>query len=169
MRYALGLDAAITREIQTRRHAITSGAVVLGPLDSHRDLLQLKVAGVLALVEGRLDISPEDWQLAGVVVDTSVRVRSWVEQRIAAHDALDEDRVTARTKRRAAAAEQGRARDDRTQGGRDCALGSNTGDRYEDGDASPAGVERTARNVRPRARTFARTRLDSAGPGRGAV
>ena len=44
-------------------------------LDEHTDLIRLKIAGLLAGLQGRLDISEEDWQLAGIVVATSRRVR----------------------------------------------------------------------------------------------
>jgi hypothetical protein len=35
------------------------------PLDEHRDLVRVKVAGTLAVLDDRDDISPDDWTLAG--------------------------------------------------------------------------------------------------------
>lgn len=48
------------------------------PLDAHRNLLRLKIAGVLAFVDNRLGVSDEDWALTTQIVDNSVAVRSWL-------------------------------------------------------------------------------------------
>jgi hypothetical protein len=51
------------------------GDLVVAEMDSHRPLLVLKVAALLALLESRWDIGLDDWALAEVVVETSDAVR----------------------------------------------------------------------------------------------
>ena len=46
------------------------------PLDSHISLVRAKVAGLLALMDGgRLNVTEEDWRLAGCIVEESCQVR----------------------------------------------------------------------------------------------
>jgi hypothetical protein len=47
-------------------------------LDSHRDLGLLKIAGCLAVLDGRDDVNPDDWTLAGQIMATSDGVRNWI-------------------------------------------------------------------------------------------
>lgn len=77
------LDPVITTEIRTARLAIVRGEVEVESLNAHRTLLRLKVAGLLAGLEERLDITTDDWDLAATVVDTSVAVRTMVVDAIA--------------------------------------------------------------------------------------
>ncbi|MEV7329575.1 hypothetical protein [Micromonospora sp. NPDC093244] len=51
-------------------------------LDSHALLTRFKVAAVMALLDGRIDVSSEDWQLAKVVMDVSNRERDKVLARL---------------------------------------------------------------------------------------
>ena len=75
----VSLDHTITREVVDRARARARGQADENPLDAHRDLLRLKVAGLLAILDGRRDrITPEDWALAGMVMDTSDRVRATI-------------------------------------------------------------------------------------------
>ena len=53
------------------------------PIDGHLDLLRAKVAVALMRLNGRTTLNDEDWDLAGVVIDESVRVRRWVQQVLA--------------------------------------------------------------------------------------
>ncbi len=95
----------IKKEIRARAHAVRSGAIAPDPLDSHRDLNRLKVAGLLAILAGRTDINLEDWMLAGMVMDTSDTVRRWVmDTNIAAADELESARTRAAIKRQLLAA-----------------------------------------------------------------
>lgn len=48
------------------------------PLDSHADLVRIKVAGLLSLLDGRQAISPEDWELASTIWQVSCAVRAEV-------------------------------------------------------------------------------------------
>lgn len=74
----LDIDPAIAGEIRARHLARARGEVVPDPLDAHRDLSRLKVAGLLALLAGRTDIDADDWRLAGDVLDVSDRVRGGI-------------------------------------------------------------------------------------------
>ncbi|HMS75078.1 hypothetical protein [Gordonia sp. (in: high G+C Gram-positive bacteria)] len=47
-------------------------------LDGHAMLTRCKVAGVLAIMHGRSVVSALDWELSGVVMDESDRVREWL-------------------------------------------------------------------------------------------
>jgi hypothetical protein len=49
--------------------------VVIDPLDTHLGLLQLKVAAIIALIEGRFGVSGADWSLAEQIVKVHLRVR----------------------------------------------------------------------------------------------
>jgi hypothetical protein len=53
-------------------------------LDNHLDYVRLKVAGLLAILHGRLWVELEDWRLAGMVTDNSVAVRQWAKAQLAA-------------------------------------------------------------------------------------
>ena len=53
------------------------------PIDGHLDLTRAKVAVALMRLNGRVFLNSEDWDLAGVVIDESVRVRQWVQQVLA--------------------------------------------------------------------------------------
>lgn len=45
------------------------------PLDTHRLLVGVKVAGVLAMTEGREQVNVDDWQAAKAIVDESINTR----------------------------------------------------------------------------------------------
>lgn len=47
--------------------------------DGHGTLLRLKVAGALALLDGRLDISDEDWALAKLINEASRATIAWIK------------------------------------------------------------------------------------------
>jgi len=74
---------AIAREIRARDLVKVRGNGDGDPWRGHRDLVRLKVALVLAILERRVDIRPDDWELAGVVVDTSDAVRKHAQTVIA--------------------------------------------------------------------------------------
>lgn len=54
------------------------GTTNVDPLDTHGDLVRLKVAAALAFIDaGRLDVTEADWVLAGDVMRRSNVVRAW--------------------------------------------------------------------------------------------
>lgn len=70
----LGFPDEAYRESDTRRLAVLHGAGVQ-PLDSHAMQVKAKVSALLALLDGRMTVSVEDWQLAGEIMTESNRVR----------------------------------------------------------------------------------------------
>lgn len=71
-------------EVRARLIARGRGDAQGSELDTHRDLLRLKVMGTLALLEGRQEATGDDWRLAGMIMDNSDEVRRWVQDSIAA-------------------------------------------------------------------------------------
>ncbi len=53
-----------------------------GALDGHRGLARLKIAAALAVLDGRLEVADEDWDLAAVVISTSDAVRADVQRHL---------------------------------------------------------------------------------------
>jgi hypothetical protein len=91
------------------------GSEDVDPLDKHLMLVRLKVAFGLALLDGRRDITEDDWRIAGQLIDVSNRVRSEMRAVITerhrsantarAHDQADReaiitDRLSERTQQR---------------------------------------------------------------------
>jgi hypothetical protein len=93
-RHPLGIDPAIVREV--RENYAYRQAHGCDFLDEHRDLIRLKTAGGFALLDGRLDDSDEDWELAGMVMDMSDATRATV---LDALNAEDEEQEHARRER----------------------------------------------------------------------
>lgn len=72
----------IREEARERKRALGRG-LPGDEFDGHATLLRLKVAGALALVEGRLEISDEDFALAGMVTDASKATIRWTQSILA--------------------------------------------------------------------------------------
>lgn len=76
--------------IRSERARVGRGELLIDPLDTHRNLATLKVAGVLAVLDGRRDIEQADWSLAQRIMRHSDGVRGWVvgesERRRQAHE-----------------------------------------------------------------------------------
>ena len=72
------VSRAVCAEVRGRQLEVQRGRLLLDPLDSHRDLSRLKVAALLGVMAGRCSIESEDWDLAGIILDTSDAVRRWV-------------------------------------------------------------------------------------------
>lgn len=92
---------AIRRAIRAERQAILRCEVVIDPLDGHRTLNRLRVAAVLAWIDGRLDVACDDWDLAGLVMETSANVRGNVAAELAERRAREAEQQTAREVRTA--------------------------------------------------------------------
>lgn len=93
----------IARRIIDRDLAVNRGDITIDPLDAHRELLTLKVAAILAWIDGgRYSIHPDDHQLACQIMDVSDRVRSWViavgAQQVAADEAAQTRRLVTRAR-----------------------------------------------------------------------
>ena len=95
-RHHLSITETIAAEIRADRLDAMRGQSEREALDAHRTLGRLKVAAALALMDQRLDVSDDDWRLAGVIAETSRAVRRAVEHQVA----------VARTQQERAAAER---------------------------------------------------------------
>ena len=95
----------ITNEIRSAHLAKARGHVRIDPLDSHANLLRLKIAGLLAILDGRLDINLGDWTLAGTIRDVSDAVRGSVRAELSRHAATMEQHTSRRLALRAVDAE----------------------------------------------------------------
>jgi hypothetical protein len=69
------LAPPIAAEVKRDHHERTTGAVTLPRLNAHRNLTKIKLAALLALLDSRHVVNEEDWELAGVMWDTSAKVR----------------------------------------------------------------------------------------------
>ncbi|MGA0894928.1 MAG: bifunctional DNA primase/polymerase [Ilumatobacteraceae bacterium] len=74
----LGLAPEIDEEITEARAAALRHEVEEDPLDAHRRLNKLKVAGVLCVLDGRTTITVDDWELAEDILRLSDDVRAWI-------------------------------------------------------------------------------------------
>lgn len=115
----IGFARAIRQEIYAADLAQARGERVPPLLDSHEPLARVKIAALLALLEGRREVNAEDWALALIVWTTSCKVRdrlvaegerrkarrewvrrqSYVEDQVGAAVAVEDDR-TVRVARR---------------------------------------------------------------------
>ncbi|MEK9811013.1 MAG: bifunctional DNA primase/polymerase, partial [Candidatus Nanopelagicales bacterium] len=93
----LTYDAAIAAEVDAGRLARLRGHHQPDPLDAHRTLSQLKIAGVLAVLDDRRDVTGDDWELARQLLVVSERVRGVVLNHIAADAQRREQAAISRT------------------------------------------------------------------------
>jgi len=96
--YDLDVAPAIRKEIRDLRIRSLGGDANVDPLRAHENLTRLKVAGCFAILDQRVDISEDDWRLAGMVMTTSNAVLARTRKVIAD----DEARKDAKTSKRAA-------------------------------------------------------------------
>lgn len=100
----LQIDPVITDEIRRARLGQARGATAAGDeLDSHEHLGRLKIAGLLAVLDGRIDITGDDWELARIFTATSRAVRNLIVATVAHDNRQREAASTSRIVRRGAA------------------------------------------------------------------
>jgi hypothetical protein len=75
----MAIDATITAEIVAERRAAHSPTWMGDPLDTHRNMVKLKVAALYALMDGRDSVAVSDWELADEIYDVHRRIRSVLE------------------------------------------------------------------------------------------
>lgn len=80
----LEVAESIQVEIRAGDLARVRGESILDALDAHAQLVQLKVAALLALLDDRLAVGEEDWQLAARIKTESDATRAMVEASVAA-------------------------------------------------------------------------------------
>lgn len=71
----VGVADEIVEELRDLRWRVATGRVVIGPLDGHAGLVRLKVAALLALLDMRLDVTFQDWELAEQILLSSNTTR----------------------------------------------------------------------------------------------
>jgi hypothetical protein len=86
MRSGFGKNSRITfapeilREIRQDDRARATGAMRLPLLDSHKPLMLVKLAVLLAILANRIHVTVEDWQLALVMWETSCGLRDFLQE-----------------------------------------------------------------------------------------
>lgn len=65
----------LAEQLWAKRVGVVRGETAVAQLDSHTDLMRCKVAALLAVIDGRMVVVDEDWQLAEVIWDTSCAIR----------------------------------------------------------------------------------------------
>jgi len=93
VRHVMQVADTVRNEVWSNKLAKTRGEVVTDPLHAHADLLRLKMAGLLALLDRRMDVTEEDWFLAGIMRDASDRVLEHA-QAVVASEAIRTERQT---------------------------------------------------------------------------
>jgi len=73
--HELPVGDGVATEIRTRALARVRGEVDVDPHEAHGDLLRLKVAALLALLDARVEVTEDDWHLAEILTTTSSAVR----------------------------------------------------------------------------------------------
>ncbi|MGW0750279.1 DUF3987 domain-containing protein [Streptomyces sp. NPDC002587] len=88
-RYVFRVADPIRRQIRKERSDRMRGVVQVAELDSHRNLSRLKAAAILALINGRADVSEEDWELSSVLMAVSDQTRGRVVETLGRVNAED--------------------------------------------------------------------------------
>lgn len=96
---------SVAGPIRRSKIEVTRGNVTLADLDSHANLVRLKVAGLLAVLDHRLTITDDDYHLAGIVQRTSDQVRLSVLEAVDQQRRQLDEAATARHVRREGAVE----------------------------------------------------------------
>jgi hypothetical protein len=92
--------APIRNEVRSADVARNRGEVVVESLLAHADLLRLKIAALLAILDGRLEVSEEDWRLASMIKATSDGVLAHVQEQVSQAAARKESQTSQRLSRR---------------------------------------------------------------------
>ncbi|WP_410669144.1 hypothetical protein [Amycolatopsis sp. cmx-4-68] len=88
----------ISAELRAHRQGILTGRVEPDEHDTQRPAMRVKAAGVLAWLDGRMNVSAEDWELAAELLSASDRVRDALLEHAAA---TDDEQVATEGARRA--------------------------------------------------------------------
>jgi hypothetical protein len=74
----IDVNPSIVTEVRQRHLEVQRGEADVADLDAHRDLCRLKTAALLGILDGRFEVSTEDWALAQMVEAMSRNCRGWV-------------------------------------------------------------------------------------------
>jgi hypothetical protein len=89
-------ERVMERDWQRQQHGCNA-------LDEHADLLQLKIAAILAVLDSRYEIAEDDWDLAGMVRAASDATRATAQAAVAAEQTKREEASRGRQARAAVA------------------------------------------------------------------
>jgi hypothetical protein len=96
----MAFAVSIKEEVRSAALARSRGEVVVESLQAHADLIRLKLAALLAILDGRLEVNDQDWQLATVVKATSDGVLVHVQEQVSRAEARKESQTSQRLARR---------------------------------------------------------------------
>lgn len=108
---------SIVNEIRAANLPLARGESTIDPLDVHRNLNRLKIAGLLAVLDGRSNITEEDWALAGRIMDNSDRVRQQLLAELRRMVAQEDETRGRREGERASIAAEAKEKRDQRQAG----------------------------------------------------
>ena len=92
----INVDECVAQQVFVEHRDTARGTRTVNPLDSHANLGRLKIAALLAVLDGRpLELTAADWDLAGVVMQTSRAVRQWAIEHAAASERQQAEARTA--------------------------------------------------------------------------
>jgi hypothetical protein len=86
------IACTVAEGIRTRQLAAQRGQLHIDPLDTHSDLVQLKVATLLGIIDNRDNVTEDDWALADQIMTTSRGVRRWILEEARLKRRLEEER-----------------------------------------------------------------------------
>ncbi|BBX25397.1 bifunctional DNA primase/polymerase [Mycolicibacterium alvei] len=81
--YMVGIPPSVREAVRSLRRRANVGSADVDPLDGHLNLTRLKVSFGLALLDGRRDITEDDWRIAGQLVEVSNRTRACMRTALA--------------------------------------------------------------------------------------
>jgi hypothetical protein len=84
--------------IREHRVGVVRGEIGTAELDSHKPLILLRVAAILAVWDGRAEISEDDWAIASEIWRTSCGIRDWI---IAGRRRIEDEDEAEKTRRAA--------------------------------------------------------------------
>lgn len=96
----IAIEPTIARGVRQRKVQRSQGIVEVDPYEAREDLLRLRSAGLLAILDRRHNVNSEDWELAGILVETSRNVRQYTQAAVASVHERTEAATSKRLARR---------------------------------------------------------------------
>lgn len=69
----------VMTKIKNHRAKQMSGRLNSGKFGAHAQYLHCKVAALFVLLDGRTEVTADDWRIAGIIVQTSLAVAEWAD------------------------------------------------------------------------------------------
>jgi hypothetical protein len=87
----------IKRWLRAQTRGKHRGDLVIDPMDSHEPLMRCKLAALLCYLDGRMEVSRDDWVLGGMIWSVSCAIRNrLIRHRDAEESRLADEQRTAR-------------------------------------------------------------------------